>query len=59
MNRIAINAFKAFCRSSIGKLLITVLGAALFGAWGLVLFGLAALIVPRMFPQAFASRPRR
>lgn len=54
-----MNAFKAFCRSSIGKLLITVLGAALFGAWGLVLFGLAALIVPRMFPQAFASRPRR
>lgn len=51
--RAALNVIKAFCRSSIGKLLITMLGAELFGAWGLVLFGLAALLVPRLFPRAF------
>lgn len=58
MKRTALNFIKAFCRSSIGKLLIMALGAALFGAWGLVLFGLAALLAPRLFPRAFESRPR-
>ena len=59
VKRIALNFGKAFCRSSIGKLLITMAGAALGGGWGLVLAGLAALLVPRMFPQAFASKPAR
>lgn len=48
-----LHFIRRFCRSSLGKLLIAIAGAALFGPWGFVLFGLAAMLAPRLFPRAF------
>ncbi len=59
MLRAALNVIKGFCRSSVGKLLIMIAGAAMFGPWGMVIFGLSALIMPRLFPRAFAPRHGR